>query len=120
MSTPSTGTRNKKKQPRQKHVPTRMCAICRESNEKRTLTRIVRTGEDSYEIDPTGRANGRGAYICDKPSCWETAASSQVMARALRVTPNEDSVKKLKEFAAELNLESGSNNTTVGSEEKAQ
>lgn len=119
MSTPSTGTRSKKKQPRQKHVPRRMCSVCREASEKRTLTRVVRTGEESFVIDLTGRANGRGAYICDKPSCWESAASSQVLARALRVTPNEESVIKLREFAAGLNLDSGSNNTTVGSEEKA-
>lgn len=118
MSMPSTGTPNKKK-PRQKHVPQRMCAICRETNAKRTLTRIVRTSESSYEADPTGRANGRGAYICDNPSCWETAANTQILARALRVTPTEESVQKLREFAAGLNLEAGANNTTVGSEEKA-
>ncbi len=117
MSMPSTGTRNKKNQPRRKHVPQRMCAICRETNEKRTLTRVVRTSENTFEVDPTGRANGRGAYICDKPSCWETAASSQVLARALRVKPNEESVHKLREFAAGLNLEAGTNITTVGSEE---
>ena len=86
---------------------------------KRTLTRVVRTGESSFEVDPTGRANGRGAYICDKPSCWEKAASTQILARALRVTPGEESVHKLREFAAGLNLEAGANNTTVGSEEKA-
>ena len=115
---PSTGTQSKKKQPRQKHVPNRMCAICRETNEKRTLTRVVRTGEASFEIDLTGRANGRGTYICEKPSCWEKAASTPILARALRVTPNQESIEKLKEFAAGLNLESGANNTTVGSEEK--
>ena len=119
MSTPSTGTRNKRKQPRQKHVPKRMCAVCRDTSEKRTLTRVVRTGDTNFEVDPTGRANGRGAYLCDKPSCWENAASSQILARALRVTPDEVSVNKLREFAAGLNLESGANDTTVGSEEKA-
>lgn len=118
MTAPSTGT-SKRKQPRQKHVPKRMCAICRETNEKRTLTRVVRTSESSFEIDPTGRAHGRGTYICDKPSCWETAASTPILARALRATPNQESIDKLREFAAGLNLESGANNTTVGSEEKA-
>lgn len=118
MTTPSTGT-GKKKQTRQKHVPQRMCAICRETTAKRTLTRVVRTSDSSFEIDLTGRANGRGAYICDKPSCWEKAANTQILARALRVAPNEDSVHILKEFAAGLNLEAGANNTTVGSEEKA-
>ena len=61
MSTPSTGTRHKKNQPRRKHVPQRMCTVCRDTNEKRSLTRVVRTGEASFEIDLTGRAHGRGA-----------------------------------------------------------
>ena len=115
---PSTGT-GKRKQARQKHVPQRMCAVCRESNVKRSLTRVVRTSETQFEIDPTGRANGRGAYICEKPSCWEAAGNTQVLARALRVKPDEASIDNLKEFAAGLNIESGANNTTVGSEENA-
>ncbi len=115
---PSTGT-TKKNPPRQKHVPQRMCAVCRDTNAKRTLTRIVRTDESSFMVDETGRANGRGAYLCDKASCWEKAATTPVLARALRVTPNDASVQHLKEFAAGLNLEAGANNTTVGSEEKA-
>lgn len=115
---PSTST-GKKKQVRQKHVPQRMCAICRETNEKRTLTRIVRTSDTSFETDPTGRANGRGAYICDKLSCWEKATATPIVAKALRVTPNEDSIQHLREFAAGLNLEAGAPITTVSSEEKA-
>jgi uncharacterized protein len=119
MSMPSTGTRKKNKT-RQKHIPTRMCAVCRETNAKRTLARIVRTGDNSYQVDLTGRANGRGAYICDKPSCWDKAGSGPILARALRVEPDEDSVHKLREFAAGLNLEAGADNTTVGLEEKAR
>ena len=95
-----------------------MCVICRETNAKRTLTRVVRTSETTFEVDPTGRANGRGAYLCDKASCWEKAAGTPILARALRVTPNDESILKLKEFAAGLNLESGETKTTVGSEEK--
>lgn len=114
---PSAGT-SKSTQSRQKRVPQRMCAICRETNAKRTLTRVVRTSESTFEVDPTGRANGRGAYICDKASCWEKAVSTPILARALRVTPDSDSINHLKEFAAGLNLESGETTTTVGSEEK--
>lgn len=32
--------------------------------EKRTLIRVVRTKEGTMFIDPTGKANGRGAYVC--------------------------------------------------------
>ncbi len=114
---PSAGTA-KTKQPRQKHVPQRMCVVCRETNAKRTLTRVVRTSETSYQVDPTGRANGRGAYLCDKASCWEKSAATPILARALRVSPDNDSIHHLQEFAAGLNLEAGGTNTTVGSEEK--
>ncbi len=114
---PSPGT-TKPNKTRQKHVPQRMCVVCRETNAKRTLTRVVRTSETTYQVDPTGRANGRGAYLCDKASCWEKAAATPILARALRVTPDNDSILHLQEFAAGLNLEAGGTNSTVGSQEK--
>ena len=51
----------------------RMCVACREHDAKRALVRIVRTTEGTVEIDPTGRRNGRGAYLCHQPACWERA-----------------------------------------------
>ncbi|MCO5219535.1 MAG: YlxR family protein [Thermomicrobiales bacterium] len=100
---PTAGTTKKNaKAPRQKHVPQRTCVVCRETNAKRTLTRIVRTGETSFEVDPTGRANGRGAYLCSQFSCWQKAATTPILAKALRVTPDETSIQNLQEFAANL------------------
>lgn len=99
---PTATTTKKAKTPRQKHVPQRTCVVCRETNAKRTLTRIVRTGETSFEVDPTGRANGRGAYLCNQVSCWQKAATTPILAKALRVTPDETSIQKLKEFAETL------------------
>ena len=34
---------------------------------------VRRKGRSS--IDPTGKRNGRGAYLCDDRSCWERALS---------------------------------------------
>lgn len=114
---PSAGTAKSTKS-RQKHVPQRMCVVCRDTNAKRTLTRVVRSSETTFHVDTTGRANGRGAYLCDKASCWELATGTPILARALRVTPDNESIQHLKEFAAGLNLDSGETKTTVGSEEK--
>ncbi|MCA9898753.1 MAG: YlxR family protein [Ardenticatenaceae bacterium] len=62
----------KKKQPaRPKHVPQRTCFVCREKRDKRQLTRLVRTPEGPVLVDPTGKQNGRGAYLCDDPVCWD-------------------------------------------------
>jgi predicted RNA-binding protein YlxR (DUF448 family) len=93
--------------------------VCRETDAKRALTRIVRTGEGSIEIDPTGRKNGRGAYLCDKPGCWDKALSTPILAKALRTTPDQESLTHLKEFAAGLHLDTGDNEPTVDSKESA-
>lgn len=38
-------------------------------------------------IDPTGKENGRGAYLCDNPDCWEKAVQQkQLLQKALMVT----------------------------------
>jgi predicted RNA-binding protein YlxR (DUF448 family) len=58
---------------RQKHVPQRTCVVCRQQYDKRRMTRIVRTPDSGILIDPTGKRNGRGAYLCDQPACWEKA-----------------------------------------------
>ncbi|NJN97822.1 MAG: YlxR family protein [Anaerolineales bacterium] len=56
---------------RPKHKPQRTCIICREVKDKRDLIRVVRTPAGQLMIDPTGKANGRGAYLCRQTGCWE-------------------------------------------------
>ena len=89
---------------RQKHVPQRTCVVCRETSAKRALTRIVRVGDGVIEVDPTGRKNGRGAYLCDRRACWDRAASTPILARALKTTPTHESLTHLKEFAEGADL----------------
>jgi len=55
---------------------------CREVLPKRALIRIVRSGEN-VRVDKTGKAPGRGAYLHDRRSCWETGLRG-ALARALR------------------------------------
>ena len=95
----------RKKGPRPKHVPQRMCVACREHDTKRGLYRIVRTPEGKVELDPTGRQNGRGAYLCAKAACWEKALSSGMLNRALNVEIDAESLDALRRYAATLPLE---------------
>lgn len=85
-----------KKQPRrQKHIPQRMCVVCREKFDKRRLTRIVRTPEEGVVVDPSGKRNGRGAYLCDQPACWDKALNNlRLLNQALNteITPEEKAV----------------------------
>ena|SRR5579862_7767921 len=84
-----------------KHTPQRTCVVCRETTTKRTLTRIVRTLDDGVQIDPTGKKNGRGAYLCDKPTCWQRAAESDVLEKALRTTLTNDDRQRIQMAMAE-------------------
>jgi predicted RNA-binding protein YlxR (DUF448 family) len=57
---------------------------CRGEARKLTLIRIVcRTGGGA-EIDTTGRATGRGAYLHDDPECVALARKKRSLDRALR------------------------------------
>lgn len=79
---------------RGKHIPQRTCVGCRTVLAKRQLIRLVRLpGEapapDRVVVDPTGKANGRGAYLHNRRSCWDLALKSGALARALKATLTE-------------------------------
>lgn len=83
--------------PHRKHIPQRTCAVCREVNAKRTLTRLVRTASGGVQVDPGGKMNGRGAYLCDKRSCWVRALETDVLEKALRVQLTDEDRQRLRE-----------------------
>ncbi len=92
----------KSKGPRRKHVPMRTCIVCRQTQGKRELIRIVRTPGATIEIDLTGKAAGRGAYLCRDRTCWDKALSSGRLSAALKATPSPDELAALADFAAGL------------------
>lgn len=94
--------RQRRKGPRPKHVPQRMCISCREKGDKRGLVRIVRTPDQRVEIDPIGKRNGRGAYLCHLKGCWDGALTGSALARALNTELTEETRQELAKFAATL------------------
>lgn len=93
---------------RPKHVPQRMCVACRTHDAKRGLIRLVRTPEGQVAIDPTGKRNGRGGYLCHSAACWERALRGNgagLLARALNTTIDDATVAALQAHAATLAAE---------------
>lgn len=90
---------------RPRHVPQRTCIGCREEAAKRSFVRIVRTPEGRVEVDPTGRANGRGAYLHSSRSCWEKALKGGTITHVLKTTPAREDVEALRAFAVALPAE---------------
>jgi len=65
--------------------------------------RIVRT-QDGVIYDPTGKANGRGAYLHDRRSCWERALKGS-LEQALKTKLSESDKDHLKQIINGLPVE---------------
>ena len=66
-----------------KKVPQRQCVGCRERREKRELVRVVRAPEGTISLDFSGKASGRGAYLCPSAACLARARKTKALERAL-------------------------------------
>ena len=98
-----------KKHPgRVKHVPQRMCIACRESADKRSLVRIVRT-ETGVQVDPGGKLPGRGAYLHARRTCWERALGGNMLQRALRTRLTAEDRERLAAYAEQLIVQAEEN-----------
>lgn len=64
----------------EKKTPMRMCVCCREMKPKKSMLRIVKSG-DEITLDLTGKKNGRGAYICDNIDCVKKLRKHKVLNR---------------------------------------
>ncbi len=89
---------------RRKHVPQRTCVICRQVRSKRELIRLVRTPDAGVQIDPGGKMPGRGAYLCQNPACWEKAARTRILDKALRTTLTDEERGMIASYRAQLIL----------------
>ncbi len=67
-----------------KKLPLRRCIGCGEMKEKGDLIRIMKDEENRIAIDPGGRRNGRGAYLCRDASCLQKAIKSRALERSLK------------------------------------
>ena len=66
-----------------KKIPMRMCVGCREMKPKKELIRVVRQPSGQVMLARTGKAAGRGAYVCPDSACLEKARKSKVLERTL-------------------------------------
>jgi predicted RNA-binding protein YlxR (DUF448 family) len=90
----------KKKEKSRRHIPKRTCVGCREVHLKKELMRIVRT-PFGILYDPTGKANGRGAYLHNRRSCWKNALKG-ALAKTLRTDLDEKDMTHLEEIMSSL------------------
>ena len=67
-----------------KKNPQRLCSGCQNFQDKKALVRVVRAPAGEVAIDPSGKAQGRGGYVCRKAECINKAAACKGLDRALK------------------------------------
>ncbi len=72
-----------------KKIPMRMCIACREMKPKTEMTRVVKTAEGEVFADPTGKAAGRGAYVCANPECLKKVGGKKLLHKAFSMNVSE-------------------------------
>ncbi len=80
----------------EKRIPERRCVGCGGSFPKRDLMRVVRTPEGTVTLDATGKANGRGAYVCRRSECFRTARKKRRFASNLGAEIPEEVLDRLE------------------------
>jgi len=79
-----------------KKIPLRTCMGCNEKKPKKDLVRIVKNKEGQISLDKTGKAQGRGAYICDSAECLEKVIKSKRLEKVLESNISEEVYNNLR------------------------
>ena len=82
---------------KQKKIPLRKCTGCGEQKPKKELVRIVKTPDGEILLDLTGKASGRGAYICNNAECLKKARKSKRIDRTFEMTIPDEVYKQMEE-----------------------
>ncbi|MDY3005938.1 RNase P modulator RnpM [Anaerococcus porci] len=69
---------------KQRKIPQRKCIVCGENKDKNELIRIVKNKEEGIILDPTGKKNGRGAYICKDENCINEAKKKRKLEKVFK------------------------------------
>lgn len=68
-----------------KKVPLRRCLGCMEMKPKKELVRVVKNKDGQVSLDLTGKAPGRGAYICKDAECFSKARKAKRFEREFSI-----------------------------------
>lgn len=88
-----------------KKVPMRKCVGCQEMKNKKEMMRVLKTSENTFELDATGKKNGRGAYVCCSRDCLEKAIKNKGLERSFKQAIPKEVYETLKKEMDALETE---------------
>ncbi|MBR6880869.1 MAG: YlxR family protein [Clostridiales bacterium] len=85
-----------------KKKPQRMCVSCKTRKDKKDLLRVVLMPDGNIAYDPTGKAAGRGSYLCRDVQCIMTELKAHRLSKGLRHRIDEDDLKSVADEILKL------------------
>ncbi len=84
-----------------KKQPLRTCIACREMKLKKEMLRVVRNAAGEITVDPTGKAPGRGAYVCNAEGCLKKLGDKKLLHKAFSAEVPQTVYESVKEEVLE-------------------
>ena len=81
-----------------KKIPQRTCIGCNTQKDKSEFIRIVKNKDGNITIDKIGKANGRGAYICNNVECLQKAKKSKKLDRVFEMSISNEIYNELEKI----------------------
>lgn len=83
-------------------IPMRKCVGCGEMKSKREMIRVLKTVDDEFVLDTTGKKNGRGAYLCFSKECFDRAVKGKGLERSFKQPIPKEVYEKLEKEMDDL------------------
>lgn len=88
-----------------KKIPMRKCVGCQEMKTKKEMLRVLKTAENEFVLDATGKKNGRGAYLCFSEECLQKAIRNKGLERSFKQAIPMEVYENLKKELEQLENE---------------
>ena len=83
----------------------RKCVGCEEMKSKKEMMRVLKTEDDEFVLDATGKKNGRGAYLCMSKECFVKAVKNKGLERSFKQAIPKEVYEKLEKELDTLETE---------------
>lgn len=71
---------------KKRKIPQRKCIVTNEIRPKKEMIRVVRNKEGEVFVDPTGKKNGRGAYLTIDAEVFKQARENKILDKVFQTT----------------------------------
>ncbi len=83
---------------RKKHIPIRMCVVCRKRLPKSGLLKMVRTGDGKIFPDRQECLPGKGIYLCPETDCLDRFINHKKFRKAYYSLLSDEALTSLAQL----------------------